>query len=241
MSSLNAEEARIQAAYRRRAGGTASYSWFDAGHLFIVQDVERKMLRSLMRAGMMPLDRKQILEIGCGNGHWLREMIKWGARPEHLTGIDLLDERLAAARRLSPPAVRILRGNAAQLEFADGSFDVVLQATVFTSVLDGSIKQKIAAEMVRVLRPDGVILWYDFRFDNPRNGDVRGIKKSEVAQLFPRCRIELARVTLLPPLTRRLAVFSWLGCQLLSALPWACTHHLGTIRKSPAIVERATA
>ncbi|MDI6792500.1 MAG: hypothetical protein QME81_06490 [bacterium] len=46
------------------------------------------------------------------------------------------------------------------------------------------MRQRIASEMLRVLKPDG-ILWYDFHMDNPKNTDVKGVKKKEVKQLFP--------------------------------------------------------
>ena len=226
-----AEEARIHEAYARRAVAAQSYSWFDAGHIFMVQEVEQRMLGALRRHDMVPLQPKKILEIGCGNGHWLREFIKWGANPQNLAGTDLLAERLAQASRLSPPGVAFITGNAAELEFSDESFDIVLQATVFTSMLDFTLKQKVAAEMLRVLRPTGIVLWYDFRVNNPRNPDVRGIKRAEIERLFPACRIDLEATTLLPPLVRALARYSWLSCYMLSALPWICTHYLGTIRK----------
>jgi len=231
MPGFEAEETRIHAAYDRRAQAGRSYSWADEGHLFIVQEIERRMLGALKREQLIPLASRSILEIGCGNGHWLRELIKWGATPANLTGIDLRDDRLALARRLSPSGVKYQKGNAAHLEFPGGSFDIVLQATVFTSILDAGLRRQIAAEMLRVLRPGGIVLWYDFRVNNPRNADVRGVGRAEIARLFPGCELDLARATLLPPLARGLARYSWLACQLLSLIPWSCTHYLGTIRK----------
>ena len=229
--SASAEEARIHEAYARRAAAAQSYSWFDPGHIFMVQEIEQRMLAALERHGMAPMESKKILEIGCGNGCWLREFIKWGASPANLTGVDLLADRLARARRLSPPGVKFISANAARLQFAAASFDIVLQATAFTSMLDFALKQEVAAEMLRVLRPAGIVLWYDFRVNNPRNPDVRGVNRAEIERLFPGCRIALQKTTLLPPLLRVLARYSTLACHILSALPWACTHYLGTIRK----------
>ena len=226
------EEARIREAYARRKASSRGYSWFESGHVFMVQEIERRMLNVLKRHGMAPLTDKQILEIGCGNGHWLREFIKWGARPENLAGVDLLPERIAQACRLSPPGIHLRCGSAAELDFADASFDIVLQATVFTSILDGALKKRIAAEMVRVLKPKGVVLWYDFRVNNPRNPDVRGIGKDEIGELFSGCHIRLKRITLAPPVLRAVAPYSWLGSYLLSAIPLACSHYLGAIRNT---------
>jgi ubiquinone/menaquinone biosynthesis C-methylase UbiE len=230
--SLPAEEARIRDAYARRTSAKKEYSWFDAGHLFMIQQLERRMLAALTRYGMASLRSKRILEVGCGNGYWLREFIKWGATPENLVGIDLLPERIDQASRLSPPGVAFMLGNATELNIPDASCEIVLQATMFTSILDHAVKKKIATEMLRVLNPDGVLLWYDFRINNPLNPDVRGIEKAEIKKLFPQCSTTLERITLAPPLLRLLAPYTWLGSYFLSAIPWACTHYLGTIRKA---------
>jgi ubiquinone/menaquinone biosynthesis C-methylase UbiE len=231
MRPMQDEEARIREVYARRSAARKEYSWFDAGYLFMIQQLERRALVSLAQHDMVPLHARHILEVGCGNGHWLREFLKWGATPENLAGVDLLPERIDQARRLSPSGITFTNGNATALGFPDETFDIVLQATVFTSILNHAVKKKVATEMLRVLRPDGLLLWYDFRVNNPRNRDVRGIDKAEIEKLFPNCRITLERITLVPPLLRFLAPYTWLGSYLLSAIPWACTHYLGTIRK----------
>jgi ubiquinone/menaquinone biosynthesis C-methylase UbiE len=237
-ASTRVEEERIQRVYAERARSARPYSWFDADHLFIVQQLERRMLRLLRRHTLESLQSKTILEVGCGNGYWLREFIKWGARPENLMGVDLLNDRLAQARRLSPVRVTFKGGNAARLDVPAESFDIVLQATVFTSMRDRALKRQVAAEMLRLLKPNGVVLWYDFHVDNPRNPDVRGIKRREIKQLFPGCRIALEKITLAPPVVRRLAPYSRLGCYMLSAVPWLCTHYLGTIQKSASLAQK---
>jgi SAM-dependent methyltransferase len=130
--------------------------------------------------------------------------------------------------------VCIYCASAAQLPFSSESFDIVLQATVFTSILNETLKRSVAAEMMRVLKPEGVILWYDYHVNNPWNRDVRGVKRREIHQLFPYCRIDLERITLIPPLARRLAPYSMCACYLLERFPPLCTHYLGLIRKIPS-------
>src|SRR5262249_31047521 len=151
-------------------------------------------------------------------------------RPENLTGIELLAARAEQARKLSPAGVKIICGSAAEVALPDGTFDLVLQSTVFTSIQDSRLKRAVAAEMLRLVRPGGLILWYDFRINNPRNPDVTGIRRSEARELFKGCNVELYPITLVPPLVRVLARWSWLGCYLLGKMPWLCTHYLGMIR-----------
>jgi ubiquinone/menaquinone biosynthesis C-methylase UbiE len=228
---LKAEECRIQAVYARRRSGDL-YSRFNPAYLFMVQDREKHFLKLLSGYESVPLENKKILEIGCGNGDLLRDFIKWGARPQNITGIDLLPERVAEAIELCPKLMEIRRGNAARLEFPNETFDLVMQSTVFTSVLDIHLKTQMATEMCRVLKHDGLILWYDFHMSNPSNPDVKGVQSREIKALFPRCEIRLQRITLAPPLTRLLAPYSWLACYILGRLPWLCTHYIGIIRKA---------
>ena len=231
--NLSREEARIAAVYARRATQAVRgrYSFFNRAYLLALQQRERRVLGLLEQEGFQPLEEKKIIEVGCGTGHWIRDFIRWGARPENPAGVDLLPDSIAKAGILCPPGVTLRCASAAALDFPDDTFDLVLQSTVFTSILDDGLKRRIAAEMLRVLKPDGAILWYDFLVNNPWNPDVRGVKKSEIRRLFAGCCIRLERITLAPPIARRLARWCWPLCCLLEKVPLLCTHYLGAIRK----------
>jgi len=224
------EEARIKSAYQKTKPA-GYYSWFDPGNTFLVQERERLLLRRLRKHGFDSLTGSQILEIGCGSGHWLRKFIMWGASPSNLTGIELLPEPLSSACRLCPSSVTLHHMNGVALEFPDKSFDLVLQSMVFTSVLNEGMRHSMAQEMLRVVKKSGFIIWYDFFVDNPWNPDVRGVRKAEIKRLFPNCSIELERVSLVLPLAKLLAPWSWVACHLLSRLRFLNTHYLGVIYK----------
>lgn len=230
------EQERIEAAYQRRktAAVRGRYSHFDAANLLAIQVRERRVLKLLKQFSRTSLEQSRILEIGCGTGFWFRQFIQWGARPENLVGVDLLADRIDQAKRLCPPTVSFHCGSAAELNLPAESFDIVLQSTVFTSVLDAGLKRKIAEEMLRVLKPEGLLLWYDFWANNPGNKDVRGVTKREIQELFPGCRLDLKRITLAPPLARRVAPYSPLLCYFLEKIPLLCTHYLGAIQKERA-------
>ncbi len=234
--SAGVEEARIRTAYAKRQRDDVRYSWFSPGYLFFMQERERRLLTLLRQHGFTFLDTYKILEIGCGTGYWLREFIKWGARPENITGVDLLSDRVTEAKTLCPEAVQVQCGSAATLTFPGATFDLVLQSTVFSSVLDSRMQQQMASEMLRVVKSDGLILWYDYHVNNPWNADVRGVGRRAIHQLFPCCSIQLQRLTLVPPLLRLLAPYSWLACYVLGKVPWFCTHYLGVIRKNANVM-----
>jgi len=224
------EEKRILEYYGSRTNSSV-YSFLRPGHLFMLQDRERHVLGLLKKAGTDPLDKRLLLEVGCGTGQWLRDFIKWGVPPENITGVELIPERAAQARHLSPESLRIELGSATRLAFPDASFDIVLQSTVFTSILVSETKRAVASEMLRVLKERGFVIWYDFYVNYPWHHQVRGVRKKEILELFPDCTVELKKITLAPPVCRVLANYSPLGCFILSKVPWLCTHYLGLIRK----------
>jgi hypothetical protein len=76
------------------------------------------------------------------------------------------------------------------------------------------------------------VLWYDFRYDNPRNPNVRGITKRHVEALFPGFYMCLHTITLLPPLARRLGRLTPVLYPVLIAIPPLRTHYLGVLLNS---------
>ena len=92
------------------------------------------------------------------------------------------------------------------------------------------MKTNLAREMLRVLRPRGLILWYDFWL-NPTNPQTRGIRPAEIRQLFPGCRYRFRRITLAPPLARRILPLSWTLAMVLEKAKLFNTHYLVIIRR----------
>jgi SAM-dependent methyltransferase len=178
----------------------------------------------------LPLDGKHILEIGCGYGNVLASLLDWGAKPQDSYGVDLLPERIELARKTYPD-FHFQCLNAEKLGFPSGTFDLVLFFTVYSSILDGNMRERMALEAGRVLKRGGAILWYDFRYDNPANPHVRGVTESDVRHLFPEYTVFLRSVSLLPPLARTLGKFTASTYPLLSRIGFLRTHYLGILMK----------
>jgi SAM-dependent methyltransferase len=232
-SSTGAESARIREVYRLRESNIPKdrYSLFKEENLLTHLDLQCEILRLFKRFERISLEKEKILDVGCGRAYWLRQMIQWGAQPENLFGIDLMPERLQDGEKLCPPQVSLECGDASHLDFPDACFTMVLQFTVFTSILDDVMKKHIAAEISRVLKPGGALLWYDYFVSNPSNPNVRGVSRREIVRLFPGFSIFLKRVTLAPPITRVVAPVSTAVYRLLSSLPPLRTHYLGFLQK----------
>ena len=228
-----AEIDRIRNEYSRRAREVASdyYGWNRPVNRFFHAQTCADCIDALARHEMFPCDGMWMADIGCGVGNWLLEFAQWGAFSDQLAGIDLDENRIESARR-KLPAAALHVGDARRLPWPAARFDAVSQFTVFTSILDPIVKRTIASEMLRVLKPGGVVLWYDFRYNNPRNPMVKGIEADEIRALFPDCRVDLERVTLAPPVARAVVPLSFIAALLLQKIPFLRTHYLGIIRKN---------
>lgn len=228
------EHERIVEVYRKRDEKVKNrgeyFGYEDVAHVYRIHSRYFDTLKVLRKFGYRRLSDLSILDVGCGEGRMLHEFIQWGVLPENLYGIELRDEAVNNALRRNP-GFNIKRGSATLLPWPDGSFDIVFQGTVFTSILDSSMRMQIASEFLRVLKPGGIILWYDYHMNNPNNPDVRRVRKGEIYKLFQGCDIFLKRITLAPPLARVIAPFSVILCQVLEKIPLLCTHYLGVFRK----------
>jgi ubiquinone/menaquinone biosynthesis C-methylase UbiE len=111
-----------------------------------------------------PTPGMRVLDVGCGTGMYLESYIGSGAV---CTGIDLSPAMLDVARgRLGEQATLEL-GDATNLPFADGSFDLVL-ASLFLHELDRGTRTTVIDEMARVVAAEGHIMVIDYRMGTLR-------------------------------------------------------------------------
>ena len=193
-------------------------------------EIDVAILRTLREQEMTDFAGLRVLEVGSGSGGNLLRMLRWGFRPEHLTGCELLTERHEQALAVMPPEVRLVNGDARTLAAVE-DHDIVLQSTVLSSILDDEVQESVAATMWRALRPGGLVLSIDFTMNNPHNPHVRGVPRARLAQLFPG-ELTSRRVLLAPPIARRVGWHPAVHAAL-RAIPLLRTHLVATIRKPP--------
>ncbi len=197
----------------------------------LLQERQRALLKLLARAGLHSVHDLRLTEVGCGSGGNLLELLQLGFAPQHLQGIELLPDRFEQARQRLPAALRLWAGDANQVDIEPASQDLVLQATVFSSLLGDDFQQALANTLWRWVKPGGMLLWYDFTVDNPRNRDVRGVPVARIRQLFPQGRLTVQRVTLAPPLARWACRVHPIVHDALNLLPFLRTHVLASVAK----------
>ncbi|HEY7628099.1 MAG TPA: class I SAM-dependent methyltransferase, partial [Ilumatobacteraceae bacterium] len=133
-------------------------AWFAAAQGF-VDASERVLVERLGReyAG------GDVLDVGVGGGRTVPLLRSWAGR---YVGIDYLPELVAAARHRYPDAdLRV--GDARQLEFPDGSFDVALFSINGLDAVSHEDRASALGEIRRVLRPTGTFVFSSHNADGP--------------------------------------------------------------------------
>ncbi|HEX7490557.1 MAG TPA: class I SAM-dependent methyltransferase [Candidatus Limnocylindrales bacterium] len=232
MTDFDKELERARGVYTARAGNhslSRLYAPFAPAALFTVQDREWIMADLLRRSGLWSLADLDILDVGCGTGGEMRRMTTMGADPTRLTGLDLMEPRIVEARKVLT-AAKFVVGSGHELPFPDASFDVVTQFVVFSSVVHPGVREAIAHEMVRVLRPNGRIIWYDIKSLKP-TPDLVPIPLTEVKRIFAGCTVQARPATLAWRPAHVLAPRSRVAAVLAAKLPRQKSHYVALIRK----------
>lgn len=101
------------------------------------------------------VDREaKVLDFGCGYGRIVKDLTESGYTD--ITGIDPSHAMVERGRKMLPE-VSLLHSSEGTLPFEDQSFDAVLACAVFTCIISMEERVEAVAEIVRVLKPGGIL------------------------------------------------------------------------------------
>lgn len=109
--------------------------------------VRRKMILDMVRAHFPGRHDLKILDVGCGTGGLMNELVSFG----EITGVDVSEKALNFCRSRGITNVHV--GSGTHIPFPDNSFDLVLTLDVIEHIEDD---RAAIAEIHRVLKPGGV-------------------------------------------------------------------------------------
>jgi ubiquinone/menaquinone biosynthesis C-methylase UbiE len=173
----------------------------------------------------------RILDVGCGGGYWLARLLADGLAPARLHGIDIMSERLGAARL--PAEVELRQADARRLPYPDAHFHLVLMFTVLSSLASREDARGALTEARRVTAGGGVILIYEPRIPQPLNRATLWIRRRDVADTLG-AAVVTRTLTALPPLARRLGRSAPRVYPRLASIPALRTHHLMVYERPPS-------
>ena len=155
-----------------------------------LKDINRHKLMAQQLAEKIP-PTSRVLEIAPGPGYFCIELARLG--DYEISGLDISKSFVEISRKNAAAAglpLNFRLGNASDMPFADGSFDVTFCQAAFKNF---SQPVKAICEMYRVLRPNGMAMIVDLRSDASSaeiEHEVKGMGLSHLNETFTRWTFE---------------------------------------------------
>ena len=147
-------------------------------------------------------------------------------------GTEYIEDRVLSARSLTHAEVKFHLGPLVEL-IKDRKYDLVCAHTVFSSILSSVERQELAKQMWDRVRPGGVIMIFDFRYNNPKNKNVSKVTKKELDCFWDKGCSYYKTDILMPPLARRIVGKNWFIPEMLTMLfPFLRTHFVYAVKKN---------
>jgi len=160
---VNTEPLDLKAMVKQRWNEAAEGFDNSPGHG--IHSAQEKQIWQTLLAKLLGEKPLEVLDVGTGTGVIALMLAEMGHK---VTGIDLAEEMLVRARKKAEQMgipVNFLLGDAENIPFNDGAFDIVINRHVFWTMPD---PERAAAEWVRVLKPGGKLVIIDGDWDNCR-------------------------------------------------------------------------
>lgn len=202
MKAKNRKNAEIIERYNKRDKNSVLQTKYDSLYQKnLINEREKEFESIIKNRFQLSMNKLKFIEIGAGTGINIDFVKRLGFSDRNVFANEINPGRIKILRKRYPE-INVIKGDALDLSYKE-SFDIVMQSTLFTSVLNEGKRKLLASKMFSMLRDGGIILWYDFIVNNPRNPDVRKVTKNDIIKLFPQAnKITFKKVTLAPPIGR---------------------------------------
>lgn len=125
----------------------------------VASDVDFNLEIDLARFLGMISRKAKVLDFGCGYGRISNELTECGYID--VTGVDPSFAMIERGRKAFP-GVPLLHYDGIDLPFGENAFDVVVICAVFTCIPSLDERDRVSAEINRVLKPGGIVHMSEF-------------------------------------------------------------------------------
>ncbi|PLX13572.1 MAG: ubiquinone biosynthesis protein UbiE [Marinilabiliales bacterium] len=122
-------------------------SYYETEQGKTIDRIEKELIGKILKNAKSD----EMLELGCGTGHWTEFFEEIGY---NITALDISVPMLEIAKKKDLMA-KFIHGNSEQLPFEDQTFNIVASITMIEFV---SNQEKVIHEMFRVLKPGGLLV-----------------------------------------------------------------------------------
>lgn len=120
---------------------------------WVQKHIELKIFKNQLKKCLIDLDRKVILDAGCGSGY-STELIMKEFNPSHIIAFDYMPEQISLARKRNLK-IDFSVGDLTKIDSPNNTFDAVFVFGVLHHIPHWG---KALSEVSRVLKPNGVLL-----------------------------------------------------------------------------------
>jgi len=129
-----------------------------------------------IRKRLQEISGGKVLDVATGSGHFIEALTKMLKDYDCFVGIEISEKELKSARKkFEERRVKFLKMDAEHLKFEDNCFDTVC---ISYSLHHLANTDRVLAEMMRVLKPDGYFLVQEAFYD----GEQSEAQKTHVLQ-----------------------------------------------------------
>lgn len=175
------------------------------------------------------LSTAKIMVIGFGDGSAVYSLIKYGAKPRNIYGIEIVKDYYEDLKFNIPDANLRMVDNFI-MPYPNGLFDIVIQTEFLSMIKNDNARLKMASEMFRLIKKSGKIFSYDIKKSSDPN--IVSIDSQQLKKLFPEASsLTSTPITLTSSIIKNFEKYPLL-CQTFAKLSFLTSHYQTIIQKS---------
>jgi len=148
--------------------------------------VMRPTFTALLREAGVALDKKRILDLGCGTGSWMRFMAELRSDPCDIVGVDCNHAPLAFAQRMSPRGMSYVQADMADAFkcFRAESFDLITAFVSFMFLRDMTEVTELMRGVNRLVSEQGYFFISEVNERHDSSKPYSGFRGTELARVI---------------------------------------------------------